>query len=81
MKCIDYKNKLKSVANSQVKIINFDELCNRFIGDDYQKGSDKYVFRSINHDMYLQKVTKNFISDFDEKRYFLNEIESILSIS
>ena len=46
-------------------------------GKDYQKECDNYVIRSINHDIYLQKVTKNSLSAFDEKRCYLNNIESI----
>ena len=42
---------------------------------DYQKQSGDYVIRSINHQMYLQKVTKSSVTAFVEKRPSLNEIE------
>ena len=41
------------------------------------KDCDKYVFSSKNHEKYLQKVRKNTLSAFDEKRYSLIEIESL----
>ena len=33
--------------------------------------------RSINHDMFLQKVEKKTLNAFDEKRKYINETESI----
>ena len=44
----------------------------------YQKECDKYVIRSINHDMNFQEVCKSTLSAFDEKRRYSNEIECIL---
>ena len=36
-------------------------------GEEYQKKCDKYLLRSINHDMYLQEVKKSTLSFFDNK--------------
>ena len=70
-------NKLKGISKSQTKDIKFEEYYNCLFGNDYQKECDNYVIRSINHEMFLQKVTKNSLSAFDEKRCYLNNIESI----
>ena len=35
------------------------------------------MIRSKDHEMFLQKVTKNSLSAFDEKRCCLSNIESI----
>ena len=39
---------------------------------------DTYVIRSINHEMYLQGVTKTSQSAFDEKRKNYKNSEGIL---
>ena len=43
----------------------------------YQKECENFVIRALNHEMYMQKVTKNSLSAFDEKRKYINNIESI----
>ena len=35
------------------------------------------MIKTTNDEMYLQKVRKSTLSAFDEKRKYLNEIESI----
>ena len=69
-------NKLKGISKSQTKSFKFEEYYKCLFGGDYKKECDNYVIRSINHDMYLQKVTKNSLSAFDEKRCYKNNIES-----
>ena len=44
---------------------------------EYQQECDNYILRSINHDMILQKVKKSTLSIFDDKRCYINNIESI----
>ena len=76
-KCGDKSsNKLKGISKSQTKCFKFEEYYKCLFGDEYRKECDNYVVRSVNHDMYLQKVTKNSLSSFDEKRCYENEIES-----
>ena len=70
-------NKLKGICKSQVKNIKFEEYYNCLFGNEYQKECENYVIRSLNHEMYMQKVTKNSLSAFDEKRKYINNIESI----
>ena len=73
----DSKNKLKGVSKSQSKNIKFEEYKKCLDGEDYQKECDNFIIRSINHDMVLQKVKKSTLSIFDDKRCYINNIESI----
>ena len=72
----DSKNKLKGVSKSQSKIIKFEEYKKYLDGEDYQQECDNYFIRSINHGMVLQKVKKSTLSVFDDKRCYINNIES-----
>ena len=71
------KNKLKGISKSQSKNIKFEEYYNCLFGKEYQYECDNYILRSINHDMVLQKVKKSTLSIFDDKRCYINNIESI----
>ena len=73
---IESKNKIKGISKSQSKHIKFEEYYNCLFGKDYQKECDNYIIRSLNHEMVLQKVKKSTLSIFDDKRCYLNEIES-----
>ena len=73
----DSKNKLKGISKSQSKNIKFEEYKKCLDGEDYQQECDNYVIRSIIHDMVLQKVKKSTLSIFDDKRCYINNIESI----
>ena len=72
----DSKNRLKGISKSQSKNIKFEEYYNCLFGKEYQKECDNYIIRSINHDMVLQKVKKSTLSIFDDKRCYINNIES-----
>ena len=52
----DSKNKFKGVYKSQRKHMKFTEYKNCLDGENYQKDSDNYLIRSLNHEMYLQQV-------------------------
>ena len=71
------KNKLKGISKSQSKHIKFEEYYNCFFGGEYQNECDNYIIRSLSHEMVLQKVRKSTISQFDDKRCFINETESM----
>ena len=71
------KNKLKGVSKSQSKIIKFEEYKKCLDGVEYQRECNNYLIRSINHEMVLQKVKKSTLSIFDDKRCYINNIESI----
>ena len=71
------KNKLKGVSKSQSKHIKLEEYYNCLFGKEYQKECNNYIIRSINHEMVLQEVKKSTLSIFDDKRCYINNIESI----
>ena len=76
-KCVgDSKNKLKGISKSQSKNFKFEEYKKCLDGEDYQQECDNYIIRSINHEMVLQKVKKSTLSIFDDKRCYINNIES-----
>ena len=72
----DSKNKLKGISKSQSKNIKFEEYKKCLDGEEYQRECDNYIIRSINHEMVLQKVKKSTLSIFDDKRCYINNIES-----
>ena len=77
-KCgVDSKNKLKGISKSQSKNIKFEEYYNCLLGRKYQHECDNHIIRSINHELYLQRVKKSTLSQFDDKRCYINNIESI----
>ena len=71
------KNKLKGVSKSQSKNIKFKEYYNCLFGEEFIKECVNYSLRSINHEMLLQKVKKSTLSIFDDKRCYINNIQSI----
>ena len=76
-KCGDYsKIKLKGVSKSQSKHIKFEEYYNRLFGGEYQRECCNYILRTINHEMHLQEIKKSTLSIFDDKRCYINNIES-----
>ena len=72
----DSENKLKGISKSQSKNIKFEEYKKCLDGQEYQRECDKYIMRSINHEMVLQNVKKSTLSIFDDKRCYINNIES-----
>ena len=42
----------------------------------YQQECDNYINKSINHEMILQRIKKSTLSIFDDKRCYINNIES-----
>ena len=79
-KCKDNKedkNKIKGVSKSQSKHIKFEEYYNCLFGKEYQRECNNYIIRSINHEMVLQEVKKSTLSLFDDKRCYINNIESM----
>ena len=76
-KCGDNsKNKLKGISKSQSKNIKFEEYKKCLDGEDYQQECDNYIIKPINHEMILQIVKKSTLSIFDDKRCYINNIES-----
>ena len=76
-KCNDKnRNKLKGTFKFQSKGIKFREYYNRLFGGEYQKGCDNFLIRSLNHEMYLQRVENTTFFAIDYKRCYENNIEN-----
>ena len=73
----DSKSNLKGISKSQSKNIKFEEYKKCLDGIEYQSECNNYILRSINHEMHLQKIKKSTLSIFDNKRCYINRIESI----
>ena len=73
----DSKNKLKVISKSQSKHIKFEEYYKCLFGGEYQRECNKYIIKSINHEMVLQEVKKSTLSQSDDRRCYINETESI----
>ena len=71
------KNKIKGISKSQSKHNKFEEYYNCLFGKEYQKECNNYIIRSINHEMVIQEVKKSTLSIFDDKRNYINNIESL----
>ena len=70
------ENKIKGISKSQSKHIKFEEYYNCLFGGEYQRECNNYIIRSINHEMVLQEVKKSTLSIIDDKRYYINNIET-----
>ena len=42
-------------------------------GESYRKECDNSILRSLNQDMYLQRIQKSSLSLFDDKRYAMKK--------
>ena len=73
----DSKNKLKSIFIFQSKHSKCEEYKKCLDRGEYQRQCKTYIIRSINHEMYLQKLNKLTLSLFDDRRCYINETESI----
>ena len=72
----DSTNKLKGISKSQSEHIKFEEHKKCLDGEEYPRECNNYIIRSINHEMNLQEVKKSTLSLFDDKRCYINNIES-----
>ena len=73
----DSKNKLKGISKSESKNIKFEEYYICLFGTKYEQECDNFIIRSPNHEEYLHRIRKLTHSQFDDKRCFINETESI----
>ena len=73
----DSKNKLKGISKSQSKKIKFEEYRKCLDGEEHQRECNNYIIKLINREMVLQEVKKSTLSIFDDKRCYINNIESI----
>ena len=76
-KCGDtIKNKLKGIPKPQSKHIKFEEFEKCSDREEYQRESNNFIVRSINHEMHLQEVKKINNDFFDDKRCYIKTTES-----
>ena len=47
----------------------------RLDGEKYEQECDNYIVQSLNHEMYLQKISRNSLPIFDDKRCYESNIE------
>ena len=69
-------SKLKGCSKSCSKKIEFDEYKKSLDGEGYRGECDSYIIRSPNNEMYFQLVQKSALSPFDDKRCYIDIIES-----
>ena len=75
----DSRNKVKGHCKSQSVNKKLEEY-EKCLDGSYQKYYAKYNIRLNNREMYLQRVQKSTLSPFDDKRFYINIIESKLRI-
>ena len=75
---IDKNHKLFSDKNkkSDWKTKKFGEYKKCLDGEEHQEECNHCILRSIIHEMHLQEIKKSTLSIFDDKRCFINNIES-----
>ena len=71
----DSRNKLKGNSESQSKHIQFQEY-RKCLDREDQRECNSYIIGSINNEMHLQEVKKSTLYIFDDKRRYINNIES-----
>ena len=73
----DSRSKLKGISKNQSKNNKFEDYKKCLDGEKYQEECNNYIIRSINHEMHLQEIKKFTLSIFDDKRCYMNNIESV----
>ena len=68
---------MKGISKNQSKNNKFEEYKKCLDGEKYQEVCNIYILRSIIHEMHLQERKKSTLSIFDDKRCYINIIESI----
>ena len=72
-----YEKKFKRIVKGYKKKISFDQYYKCLMNQSYNKTSEQFCIRSHDHNMYLQQITKKSLSPFDDKRKYINNIQSI----
>ena len=62
----DITNKLKCNSKSQSNYIKFEEEKIFLYGEECQRENNRYISKSIDHEMYLRKRRKCSLSSFDD---------------
>ena len=72
-----YENKFKGIVKGYKKEISFDQYYNCLLNQAYNNTCKQFCIRSHDHEMFLQQITKKSLSPFDDKRKYINNIQSI----
>ena len=65
----DSKSKLKGFPKVSQKLLNLKNITFVFWAKNQQE-CENYLIRSPNHEMYLQRVNKSTLYQFDDKRCY-----------
>ena len=71
------EKKAKGIKRSVMKRCSHKNFAETLFNRDKDKTISYYSIRSKKHKLYTKKEQKKFLSAFDDKRYFLNETESL----
>ena len=71
-----YENKFKGIVKGYKKEISFDQYYKCLMNQSYNKTCKQFCIRSHDHNMFLQQITKKSLSPFDDKRKYINNIQS-----
>ena len=66
---------MKGVFKSQWKHFKFEVYKKCPDANDYKLKCDNFIIRSMNHEMYLQRLFKSTLSPFDDKCCYEDKIE------
>ena len=72
-----YENKFKGIVKGYKKEISFDQYYKCLMNQTYNKTCTQFCIRNHDHNMFLQQITKKSLSPFDDKRKYINNIQSI----
>ena len=72
-----YNIKFKGIVKGYKKEISFDQYYKCLKNETYNKTCKQFCIRSHDHGMYLQQITKKSLCPFDDKRKYINNIQSI----
>ena len=68
----DSRNKMKDFVNLNRKILKLKNKC--LDGGENQKEPDNSTIRSLNHEMFLQRVLRSTLPPFNDKRCYESNI-------
>ena len=67
---------MKAISKSQSKIFKLEIFRKCLDGEKYQNECNSFIIRSNNQEMYLQQMKKCGPSNFDDKRCYIDNIQS-----
>ena len=65
--------KTKGISKSFSKNMNIEEDKNCLNEEEYETECDNCILRSLNQEMYFQKIKNSSLSIFDDKQCYINK--------